>query len=254
MISWAQMCVHHTDNYCGMKPDPHLCVRFEGVVHCTTNVSALTRRRISIETAFYTAREHLLSNMHRSSGLPPVDLSHSNLPQRLEFLLDDNYATRMLCGGAVHEQEKRIGGVELRCAERSLANHYSFIGLLERPSESLCLLSKQMGMRPRELRLVEKKMQHYRVPPEFELAHGAKYAMDVQLYRFAVGRFHRQLDEHPECRASRVGAEGAGIAVGSAASDGSMANWLRSMSRSVVSAANAPLAAAASPPPPLVLL
>ena len=201
MLSWAQMCIHLSNTKCGMQPDPHLCVRLGGVARCTFNISQVKAHRISPETAFYTARENALANQPRSKSLPRVDLNQTFLPQRLEFLLDDNYMVRMLCGGLVHEQEGQVGGSELRCAQRSLANHYSFIGLLEHAEESMCLLGKQLGLRPHDFKYEDRKVHGYAPPLDFELAHGKKYAMDVELYRFAVAQFEKQLDLHPECTA-----------------------------------------------------
>jgi len=53
-------------------------------------------------TAFYTARDVALAT--KFTGLPYVNLADAKLPMRLELILDDNYAVRMLCGGPVHEQ------------------------------------------------------------------------------------------------------------------------------------------------------
>jgi hypothetical protein len=109
-------------------------------------VRQLQHTGVSPATAFYTARDVALTT--RFLRLPPVALTDQFLPQRLEILLDDNYAVRMLCGGPVHEQEASIGLAELRCAQRSLASHYSFVGILEEQAETVCQLTHSLGLRP----------------------------------------------------------------------------------------------------------
>ena len=59
------MCIHMSSSKCGMQPDPHLCVRLNGVARCTFNISQVKAHRISPETAFYTARENALANQPR---------------------------------------------------------------------------------------------------------------------------------------------------------------------------------------------
>jgi hypothetical protein len=151
MISWAVYCTR-TEHPCGFfNPETKrkfdlYCIRQRGYTNCTSDVEQVRRAGVSPATAFYTARDVALAT--RFLGLPPVALTDQFLPPRLEILLDDNYAVRMLCGGAVHEQEAAVGLAELRCAQRSLANHYSFVGILEEQSETVCQLTHALGLRP----------------------------------------------------------------------------------------------------------
>jgi hypothetical protein len=151
MISWVLYCAR-TEQPCGFinprtktKFDLY-CIRERGVTNCTSDVRQLQHTGVSPATAFYTARDVALTT--RFLSLPPVALTDQFLPPRLEILLDDNYAVRMLCGGPVHEQESSIGLAELRCAQRSLSNHYSFVGILEEQAETVCQLTHSLGLRP----------------------------------------------------------------------------------------------------------
>jgi len=46
------------------------------------------------------------------------------------------------------EQEKPVGLTELRCAQRALADRYSFVGVLERQEETICQLTRALGLQP----------------------------------------------------------------------------------------------------------
>lgn len=66
-------------------------------------------------------------------------------PNWLEFALDDNYATRMLCGGDAHDHAVPLPVAARDCAIANLRTQYAFVGALERQSESLCVLSSLLG-------------------------------------------------------------------------------------------------------------
>ena len=66
-----------------------------------------------------------------------------------------------------------------------------------------CVRLRAAGLRPTILNFAEGKIRRYKVPADFELAHGAKYALDTQLYRFALQKFRKHLDQHPECKIRR---------------------------------------------------
>lgn len=202
LISWAQMCAHPSTSHCmqnlaGSGGDWLCKMEGNGTLVCGRGESELTKMRVSFPTAFYNARDNWRAT--RGLVLPPVDLSAQFLSNRLEILLDDNYHTRMLCGGTVHEQEAPVGLEELRCAERSLLHHYSYVGLLEQYEASLCLLQHELGIRPTNGHFSTKKIRLYPVPDDFRLAHGRKYAMDTPLYRMAERLFFARLREHPDC-------------------------------------------------------
>ena len=105
----------------------------------------------------------------------------------------------MICGGPVHEQEKPIGLAELRCAQRALADKYSFVGVLEHQDESICQLTRSLGLQPGPYRPTPKAVHSYAVPRDFELAHARKYVLDNILYADALARFREQRGEYPEC-------------------------------------------------------
>eukprot|EP00962_Isochrysis_galbana_P037718 scaffold13249_cov118-Isochrysis_galbana.AAC.10 len=202
MISWALYCTK-TEHPCGFfntktkrKFDLY-CIREGGLTNCTSDVQQLRHAGVSPPTAFYTARDVALAT--RFLRLPAVALADRFLPPRLEILLDDNYAVRMLCGGAVHEQEAAIGLAELRCAQRSLANHYSFVGILEEQAETVCQLTHSLGLRPGPYAPTPRAVHRYQIPKDFELAHARKYIMDNELYEDALNRFSDQRKQYPEC-------------------------------------------------------
>ena len=158
---------------------------------------------VSLPTAFYTGREQTLAEMVQRS---PFQLQKQFNPERTELLLDDNYATRMICGDKVYEQEAPIGARELECARSRLQHDFSFVGVLERNGESMCALAHLMGVHP-DFEFSSKKVSKHALPHDFELAHGRKYVVDKLLYASA----HRQLDatlaRYPACPRQHIGSE-----------------------------------------------
>ena len=152
MISWFHFCrpvrkpntKGNNDGFCGYK----LCVRVGRGGQCVSDglrqgVNKLGN--VSLPTAFYTGREQTLAEMVQRS---PFQLQKQFNPERTELLLDDNYATRMICGDKVYEQEAPIGARELECARSRLQHDFSFVGVLERNGESMCALAHLMGVHP----------------------------------------------------------------------------------------------------------
>ena len=67
---------------------------------------------------------------------------HSN---HLEYTLDDNYQTRMICGPPAHDHPIPISSEHLDCALRHL-EEYTVVGVMERFEETLCVLSSALGI------------------------------------------------------------------------------------------------------------
>ena len=89
------------------------------------------------------------------------------------------------------------------CALRSL-QRYALVGLVEEQAASVCLLMRSLGLRPQGA-LDAREIHTYPVAPDFELAHGSKYAMDLALHEAARRHLARQLRDSPECAQLRVG-------------------------------------------------
>ena len=82
----------------------------------------------SIASRFYTARRKLYDSTTTPPG-PPKGTFH---PNHLEFTLDDNYHTRMICGPPAHDYPIPIGQVHTACALKNLDREYLLVGITER--------------------------------------------------------------------------------------------------------------------------
>jgi len=99
---------------------------------------------------FYRGRNEQLMRLEDGPFSPfqPSQLKsrYTYPPRILEFRWDDNYQTRLLCGAAAHGHPLGINEDHLKCAMRKLVDSYTFVGIQERFGESLCLLSKRLGI------------------------------------------------------------------------------------------------------------
>ena len=216
LISWARLCLGLRSRCLGREGESlggemaslrGICTPRPGS-NCSLVLASGGHVAVAVETAFYTARDRALEQLPRR--LPAASLLQQesatpggSIPSRLELLLDDNYAVRMLCGGAVHEQERPVGLAGRDCALRSL-QRYALVGLVEEQAASVCLLMRSLGLRPQGA-LDAREIHAYPVAPDFELAHGSKYAMDLALHEAAGRHLARQLRDSPECAQLRVG-------------------------------------------------
>jgi len=99
---------------------------------------------------FYNGRYSQLVQSEASVFGPPPPSTAKRIsmfaPRYLEFRWDDNYETRMICGPTAHGHPLGLNEEHLKCAMRKLIDSYAFVGIQERFNESLCLLSKHMGI------------------------------------------------------------------------------------------------------------
>jgi hypothetical protein len=82
----------------------------------------------SMASRFYTARRMLYDTTKTPSG-PPQGTFH---PNHLEYTLDDNYHTRMICGPPAHDHPIPIRPEHTACALQNLDREYLFVGITER--------------------------------------------------------------------------------------------------------------------------
>ena len=100
-------------------------------------------------SSFYEERHARLMRLEEASrlglnkGLQPAFYDAAS--PKLEFLMDDNYQVRMLCGPLAHGHTMGIGQTHLACAMWNLLDSYAFVGIQERFNESVCLLGKYLG-------------------------------------------------------------------------------------------------------------
>jgi hypothetical protein len=141
------------------------------------------------------------------------------LPDRIELLLDDNYATRMLCGSSKYDEvstaagtgavvgdafglDGRVGPAHLQCAMRHLLCKYRFVGMTSRLNESACVLNSLFGWMPRPVpHSHETNSRADRAPPDFMKYHAGLVQYDRQLVALGAALFEETLDRFPKCRA-----------------------------------------------------
>eukprot|EP00327_Prymnesium_parvum_P018453 CAMPEP_0113286398 /NCGR_PEP_ID=MMETSP0008_2-20120614/31120_1 /TAXON_ID=97485 /ORGANISM="Prymnesium parvum" /LENGTH=341 /DNA_ID=CAMNT_0000137493 /DNA_START=156 /DNA_END=1181 /DNA_ORIENTATION=- /assembly_acc=CAM_ASM_000153 len=177
------------------------CNKLQGLEDC--GIPRSRWGKVTDVHSFYSLREELLNRFDRVTPISELPFS-PHLPPRLELVLDDNYQTRMLCGGRSHAQVAPIGNDALKCAVKNLRSTYAFVGITERISETACLIAHDLGLAQtaQYLDSFSMKQQHlsHEVPVEFRLAHGRKYQFDLNLYEVAAGIFERKLQMRPVCR------------------------------------------------------
>lgn len=184
MISWYQFCNSNSKN---------------GNVMC--GLSKVEWKMVRNVTAFYTRRDERASmtllNIHTQAW-------QTHLTPQLEFIMDDNYQTRMLCGRNAFSPIP-VGKLELECALDNMQHMYSFVGLTEHAVESACLLASMMGLQESAhfLDFFNSTKQHLstEIPSDFELAHSWKATQDARVYDVAASMFARELKRVPVCMA-----------------------------------------------------
>lgn len=163
--------------------------------------------------AFYRRRREKLSQLERSGEFREMTTFH---PDWLEFALDDNYATRMICGGDAHDAPPPIGEDSLACAVDNLRTHYAFVGTLERRDESLCVLFRVLGI-PKFAQEAARASAHsphrkqlqrrgpttdtssHNLPEDFQSEFASYIRLDDQLYATATRTLERHLSIFPDC-------------------------------------------------------
>ena len=177
LMSWMSWC--------------NACARAKGskpTDRCCGSPRVTPAPPLSNLTVYYSERRSRLESGVEKWGANPLA---SPLPDRMEILLDDNYATRMLCGssnyvdmppprplspraaiaspptdaggtgltgytrrrvGDAFGLDGRVGAEHLRCAMRHLLCEYRFVGLTARLNESVCLLARVAGWPSRFLK------------------------------------------------------------------------------------------------------
>lgn len=128
MASWFAYCDKYSPNKCRTNPRA---------------IAAEVQAGASRMTGFYRVRKARLKALGRPGRLKMAEIFH---PDWLEYALDDNYATRMICGGATHAQPPPVDNAALACARRHLEADYAIVGTLERRDDSLCVLANVLGI------------------------------------------------------------------------------------------------------------
>ena len=124
----------------------------------------------------------------------------------LEFALDDNYAVRMICGADAHDASVPLPDTALDCAKKHLRHHYAFVGTLERRDESLCLLTKVLGIpntkAPSSEKLRGPTTHTQAAPANFLTQFSAYLRLDDQLYELADSLLEARLVNSGGCLSS----------------------------------------------------
>ena len=160
--------------------------------------------------AFYGARRRKYdafppAKVEAARAAPVAKLATFH-PNWIEYALDDNYATRMVAGGPMHDHPVPLPAAALDAARDHLRTQYAFVGTLERQAESLCVLgalvgapvAKVQGDKHRGPTTHTKSKDH---PADF-LAKFADYArLDAELYKEADALLEAHVaDAFPQCR------------------------------------------------------
>lgn len=193
MASWFAYCDRYSPNKC--KTDTKLL-----------EIQLRQSNELSRMTAFYRTRRSTASKLSRPG--PPRALTTFH-PDWLEFVLDDNYATRMICGGGAHEARPPLANASLSCAEAHLEHEYAFVGALERRDESLCVLAHMLGF-PRflrqnaagaaaKLRGPTTDSRFTQLPRDFLDEFAGYMRLDNLLYASAVNILELHLTQFPQC-------------------------------------------------------
>jgi len=189
LMSWFAYCDAYSGNKCHSGKE---------------YAKAAKRDKVSPLTAFYSARDAKLAATPR----PPhenvaADKGKDNHPDWIEWALDDNYATRMLCGGRAHEAPPPLGSDALACAAKNLYENYAFVGVTGRYDEAACVAARVLGFPPPAGGKTKGPTTHAhgkQVPADFAARHAGKYALDAKLFALAEALFEEHLDDHPKCR------------------------------------------------------
>lgn len=193
LASWFAYCDRYSPNKCKTNTK-----RFDVLLRQKPQPSRMA--------AFYRTRRDSMSDLGRPR--PPRTLMTFH-PDWLEFALDDNYATRMICGGGAHEARPPLDNASLSCAEAHLDQEYAFVGALERRDESLCVLAHVLGI-PRIIHQNSAGAGHKlrgpttdsiftQIPRDFLNEFHGYMRLDNLLYESAVNILELHLTQFPEC-------------------------------------------------------
>jgi len=190
LLSWAAYCIAYSPNNC-------MTLKFK-----QNSGSRRRRPKPGVDQArrFYEARSELNAKTKLPSfrGLEPFH------PPALEFRLDDNYSTRMLCGEPAHDHPVPIGREHLACALRNMDQQYAFVGVTERYEASICVLREL-------LRIPKKYVKDMRndkattgstkrpLPPEMAQVYAPYVALDNELHAYAHMRLDQDLAQSDSC-------------------------------------------------------
>ncbi len=154
---------------------------------------------------FYRARRQLYLE-----GKEAFDLNHGGAvsgtfhPNNLEYRLDDNYMTRMICGPPAHDSPIPLSKQHLDCAMNRFEQEYAFIGVIERYKESVCVLTQILDI-PASFQKVKNDKattgtKSKDIPPDFERNWASYAAHDSILYTAANHRLDLDLRKYPKCQ------------------------------------------------------
>ena len=157
---------------------------------------------------FYQARKRKYDAIEPSkldtARNAPVINAQTFHPNWLEYALDDNYASRMVAGGAYHDAPVPVDGGTLTTARQNLRTQYAFVGALERQRESLCVLSALLGVATPKASgdRLKGPTTHTKgnVPEDFREAFAAYVAQDDQLYAEALELLDAHVEAFPRCK------------------------------------------------------
>jgi hypothetical protein len=127
-------------------------------VRCAESLTSLYAcaylwQRMDLST-FYEKRRRLGERLvarggNASNAVPALGQGGVGAPPDwLELTLDDNYATRMICGPPAYSSPRPVNASHFACALHNLMHAYSFVGVQERYDESVCVLSRLLGLPP----------------------------------------------------------------------------------------------------------
>jgi len=183
MVSWFAYCDKYSKDKCHTGP--------------------FARPGWSRLRAFYSARrDKYASESPRSKAASQLGTFH---PNWLEYSLDDNYQTRMLCGGEAHDADVPLAPSAADCAVHNLKYQYAFVGLLERRDASLCVLKHMLGLEMRHDPNKDDKRgptthSDGAIENDFSESFASYFALDNAVYAEAGNVLDAHLERFPQCR------------------------------------------------------
>jgi len=184
MMSWFAYCNKYSPNKCNAGKD-------------FKNKGAPGE---SVASRFYTARRKLYDTTKTPSG-PPQGTFH---PNHLEYTLDDNYHTRMICGPPAHDHPIPIRPEHTACALQNLDREYLFVGITERYQESLCVMADMLGIKNTAFKndKATTGSKKSSMPEDFLTKWKPYAASDELLYEYANARLDESLLSRSKCQTS----------------------------------------------------
>lgn len=184
MLSWFAYCDKYSPNKC----------------HAGGDFANKGPPGASKASKFYQARKALYDKAGKDV-LRKVTSFETFHPNVLEYALDDNYQTRMICGPDAHDHAVPIGAEHLACALRNLDRHYAVVGITERYEETSCVLSQSLKIPlPRfkndKATTGSKRSQ---LPSDFVDKWKHYAALDEVLYDYANARLDEDSIRHSQC-------------------------------------------------------